>query len=122
MGKRRIRLDDEDLKAFLTDALSSSGYMEPGDKILGFEYKTKRIKKGGDYYKDGVDDPNYPGEVEEVVWLKALIETGRKPKEDDDAVVVADDRPDGGGGGEALDPGEGQEVPAGSEEGPQGDP
>jgi len=83
MGKRRIKLLEEDLKSFLADGLRNSGYMSEEDEIIGFEYKTRRIKKGGDYYKDGVDDPAYPGEVEEVVTVKVLVETGRKPRDDD---------------------------------------
>jgi hypothetical protein len=83
VSKRRIRLDEQDLKDFLGSALRSSGYMNEDAQILGFEYKTKKIKKGGDYYADGVADKDYPGEVEEVVWIKVLTETkGKKEREE----------------------------------------
>ena len=76
MSKRRIKLNEDDLKSFLTIGLRSSGFMTEHSKIIGFEYKTKRIKKGGDYYKDGIDDPEYPKDgVDEVVMVKVLTET-----------------------------------------------
>lgn len=82
MAKRRIRLDEEDLKAFLGGALQAAGYMDEDAEIIGFEYKTRTIKKGGDYYKDGVNAKDYPGEVEEVRWIKVLTETkGRRERE-----------------------------------------
>lgn len=85
MGKRRIKLNEDDLKSFLTMALRESGFMTEEDDILGFEYTTKTIKKGGDFYKDGVDDPEYKGEVEVVKFVKVLVETGRKRREEEDA-------------------------------------
>ncbi len=84
MGKRRIRLDEQDLKDFLGPALASSGYMDKNAEIIGFEFKTKRIKRGGDYYKDGVDDPEYPGEVEIIQWIKVLTDTGHRKRDDDE--------------------------------------
>lgn len=85
MGKRRIKLNEDDLKSFLTDGLRGSGFMQYEDEIIGFEYTTKTIKKGGDFYKDGVDDPEYKGDVEVVKFVKVLVETGRKRREEDDA-------------------------------------
>jgi hypothetical protein len=70
---KRTRLDEEDLKIFLTPGLEEQGYIPEGHVILGFEYKTRTIKKGGDYYKDGVEDKDYPGEVEVIKWIKVLI-------------------------------------------------
>lgn len=97
MGKRRIRLDENDLVAFLTPALADAGYLDEGAQIVGFEFKTKRIKRGGDYYKDGVSDPDYPGEVEIVRWIKVLTDTGRRRrKEEDDVEPVQDPAADGG--------------------------
>ena len=84
MGKRRIKLNEDDLKAFLTTALADAGYMDEGAHIVGFEYKTKTIKRGGDYYKDGVNDKDYPGEVEVVKFIKVLTDTGRRRKQEDD--------------------------------------
>lgn len=92
MSKRRIKLNEDDLKSFLTSALRSSGYMTEESEIIGFEYTTKTIKKGGDFYKDGVDDPEYPGEVEVVKFVKVLTETIRRRKsEEDDAAIQQDD-------------------------------
>lgn len=78
MGKRRIKLNEDDLKSFLGSALRSSGFMTEDSEIIGFEYTTKTIKKGGDFYKDGVDDPEYKGEVEVVKFIKVLTETSRR--------------------------------------------
>ena len=91
MSKRRIKLDEDDLRDFLTIGLRSSGYMTEHSKIIGFEYKTKRIKKGGDYYKDGIDDPDYPKDgVDELIFVKVLTETieprGKKEDEPSDDV------------------------------------
>jgi hypothetical protein len=79
MSKRRIKLNEDDLRDFLGSSLRSSGFMDEDSEIIGFEYKVKRIKKGGDYYKDGIDDPEYPKDgVDEVVMIKVLTETKRK--------------------------------------------
>lgn len=86
MSKRRIKLNEDDLKSFLTMGLRSSGYMTEHSKIIGFEYTVKRIKKGGDYYKDGITDPDYPADgVDEVKFVKVLTETiePRRKKEDE---------------------------------------
>lgn len=91
MAKRRIKLNEEDLKAFLSDALRSSGYMTDDAEIVGFEYKTRTIRKGGDYYKDGVDDKDYPGEVEVVKFIKVLTDTGRQRKGEHDVQSETDD-------------------------------
>jgi hypothetical protein len=86
MTKRRIKLNEDDLKSFLTMSLRSSGFMTEESEIIGFEYKVKRIKKGGDYYKDGIDDPDYPNDgVEEVVMVKVLTETKARKNKDEDA-------------------------------------
>ena len=77
---RRTRLDEEDLVVMLTPTLQEQGYIAEGNSILGFEYKTRTIKKGGDYYKDGVDDKDYPGEVEVIKWIKVLIGPGKRQK------------------------------------------
>ena len=80
---RRVRLDEDDLISFLRPALEEQGYIAEGHEILGFEYKTRRIKKGGDYYKDGVKDGEYPPEgVEEVKWIKVLVGPSKKRERD----------------------------------------
>jgi hypothetical protein len=98
MGIRRVRLDEEDLVVYLTHALGEQGYIAEGNEILGFEYKTRTIKKGGDYYKDGVDDKDYPGEVEVIKWIKVLIGPSKKRREleEEDDVAVQEDAVDGG--------------------------
>lgn len=83
MSKRRTRLDEDDLKDFLAQALKLNGYLDEDAKVIGIEFKTKKIKKGGDYYKDGVDDPEYPGEVEVVQWVKVLSEVPKKRSSDE---------------------------------------
>ena len=76
---RRVRLDEDDLISFLRPALEEQGYIPEEHEILGFEYKTRKIKRGGDYYKDGVKDGEYPPEgVEEVKWIKVLIGPRKK--------------------------------------------
>lgn len=92
---RRVRLDEADLRIYLGEALGREGYIAEGHEVLGFEYKTRRIKRGGDYYKDGVEDGEYPPEgVEEIRWIKVLIgpPKGRKRQErEDDDVAVQDE-------------------------------
>jgi hypothetical protein len=83
VSKRRIKLNEDDLKAFLTTALRDAGFMTAESEILGFEYTTKTIKKGGDFYKDGVDDPEYKGEVEVVKFVKVLTETKHRRSSED---------------------------------------
>lgn len=93
---RRVRLDEDDLIVFLRGPLEEQGYIQEGHEILGFEYKTKKIKKGGDYYKDGVKDGEYPPEgVDEVRWIKVLVGPGRRRK--------AKEQPDDVEGTEAED-------------------
>lgn len=76
---RRVRLDEDDLISFLRPQLEEQGYIAEDHEILGFEYKTHRIKKGGDYYKDGLKDDEYPPEgVDEVKWIKVLIGPAKK--------------------------------------------
>ena len=83
----------------LTPTLTDQGYIQEGHKILGFEYKTRTIKKGGDYYKDGVNDKDYPGEVEVIKWIKVLIgPSGKRAKEEPDDDV---ERAEAEGGGDA---------------------
>ena len=78
---RRVRLDEDDLIVFLTPILEEQGYIAEGHKIFGFEYKTRKIKKGGDYYKDGIKDGEYPPEgVDEIQWIKVLIGPGKRQK------------------------------------------
>ena len=78
---RRVRLDADDLIVFLTPVLEEQGYITEGHKIVGFEYKTRKIKKGGDYYKDGVKDGEYPAEgVDEIQWIKVLIAPSKRVK------------------------------------------
>jgi len=77
---RRVRLDEDDLVVMLTPMLAEQGYIAEGHKIIGFEYQTRTIKKGGDYYKDGVNDKDYPGEVEVIKWLKVLIGPKKRQK------------------------------------------
>lgn len=80
---RRVRLDKEDLIVFLRPPMEEQGYIAEGHEILGFEYKTRKIKRGGDYYKDGVKDGEYPPEgVDEVQWIKVLIGPGKKKDRD----------------------------------------
>lgn len=89
---RRIRLDPEDLIAYLKPELTATGYIAEGHEIKGFEYKTKKIKKGGDYYKDGVKDGEFPPEgVEELVWLKVLVGPAKRQKSDEVDEPTEDD-------------------------------
>jgi hypothetical protein len=78
LGKRRHRLDEADLIDFLTIALQGSGYMTADEHIIGLEFKTRKIRAGGDYYKDPIDGTEPPGGVELVRWVKVLTDTGRQ--------------------------------------------
>ncbi len=83
---RRVRLDEDDLMVFLRGPLEEQGYIAEGHEIIGFEYKTRKIKKGGDYYKDGVKDGEYPPEgVEEIRWIKVLVGPSRRRKSKDES-------------------------------------
>ena len=78
---RRVRLDEDDLIVFLTPVLQEQGYIAEGHKIIGFEYKSRKIKKGGDFYKDGVKDGEYPPDgVDEIQWIKVLIGPDKRQK------------------------------------------
>lgn len=82
---RRVRLDKEDLIVFLTPVMAEQGYIAEGHQVLGFEFKTRKIKRGGDYYKDGVKDGEYPPDgVDEVQWVKVLIGPKKKQKKEGD--------------------------------------
>lgn len=100
MGKRRIRFDEDDLKIIFGKFMEDT-YLGEDGYIVGFEYKTRKIKRGGDYYKDGVDDPDYPGEVEVIQWIKVLIDTKhrRKEKDDGEGEESGDDSGGSGSGG-----------------------
>jgi hypothetical protein len=83
MGRRRIRLDEEDLRSILEEHMRGTWFPEDG-KIVGIELRTKNIKKGGDYYKDGVDDPDYPKDGIEVVrWIRVMVESSSRKEERD---------------------------------------
>lgn len=83
---RRVRLDEDSLISFLKGPLTEQGYIAEGHEILGFEYKTRKIKRGGDYYKDGVKDGEYPPEgVEEVRWMKVLIGPKKRRERQEEA-------------------------------------
>jgi hypothetical protein len=89
---RRVRLDEEDLVVMLGPALAEQGYIPEGHEILGFEYKTKRIRKGGDYYRDGVKDGEYPPEgVDEVRWIKVLVGPAKRRQREEEPDVEADE-------------------------------
>ena len=77
---RRVRLDEDDLKIYLTQALGEQGYIKEGHEIIGFEYKTRTIKRGGSYYYDVVKDGEAPPPegVEVVKWIKVLIGPPKK--------------------------------------------
>ena len=78
---RRIRFDEGDLKIIFSQFMEPGGFIHEGEDIIGFEYKTRRIKKGGDYYKDGITDPDYPADgVEVITWVKVLLSKGKRSK------------------------------------------
>ena len=81
---RRVRLDTDDLIVFLKPVLEEQGYIAEGHQIIGFEYKTRKIKRGGDYY-DPIKDGEVPPEgIEIVKWIKVLIGPERRKKHDDE--------------------------------------
>lgn len=86
MAKRKIKLNEDDLKSFLGDALRSAGYLNEDSEIIGFDYKVKAIKRGGDYYKDPADPSDKDPEL--VKFVTVHTETKRKRqsnKEDETA-------------------------------------
>ena len=63
---RRITFTDDDMRVIFRDHMLSSGFLQEDQEIVGFEFRTKRIKKDGDFYKDPAD-PNDPDDQVEVV-------------------------------------------------------
>ena len=82
MSKRKVKLNEDDLKSFLGDALRASGYMDAESDIIGFEYITKAIKRGGDYYKDPAEPNDKDPEI--VKFIKVHTETKRKRRTNDE--------------------------------------
>ncbi len=105
MGKRRIRLDEEDLVVLLEPALRSSGFMAEDTHIVGFEYKTRRIRRGGDYYDSLGPEEMPPEGVEVVRWIKVLTDTKRRKHEEseDEDVAVQEEGTDERRGGAVAD-------------------
>jgi hypothetical protein len=82
MAKRILKLTEEDLIAFLEPSLRASGWMADDLNIVGFTYSTRKLRKGGDFYKDVINDPHDTSEAEEVKFVKVLMQSGRKKKEE----------------------------------------
>jgi hypothetical protein len=105
MSTRKIKLNEDDLKSFLGLALQSSGYMQEGQKIVGFEYRTRDIKREGDYYKDGMVrhadvkvaiadckcgcaakvELLEESQSEEVRWVKVVVDTSERRRKEEPA-------------------------------------
>jgi hypothetical protein len=81
MAKRKIKLNEDDLKSFLGSALKSSGFLTEDAEIIGFDYKTKAIKRGGDYYKDPADPSDKDPEI--VKFITVFTETKKTRKKDE---------------------------------------
>ena len=90
---RRTRLDEDDLKSILGDAMRGTWFDE-GAEIVAIEFRTRSLKRGGDYYRDvaGPDDRDV-----EVVKSVVVVTRSRKNDSDD-------------GRGVAGEEGEGEEV------------
>lgn len=82
MGKRKIKLNEDDLRSFLGDALRSAGYLDEESEIIGFDYKVKAIKRGGDYYKDPADPSDKDPEL--VKFVTVFTETKHRRKKDEE--------------------------------------
>jgi len=82
VSKRKVKLNEDDLKSFLGDALRASGYMDAESDIIGLEYITKAIKRGGDYYKDPAEPSDKDPEI--VKFIKVHTETKRKRRTNDE--------------------------------------
>ena len=79
---RKIRLDEDALSSLVLAGLESSGFVQDGSHIVGFEYATRTIKADGDYYRDVVG-PDYQGDVEVVKWVRVLVEEPAKEKDNE---------------------------------------
>jgi len=91
MAKRKIKLNEDDIRGFLTDALRSAGYMDETAEIIDLEYVTKAIKRGGDYYKDPADPSDKDPEL--VKFIKVHTETkSRRKKEETSDVEAPEDQ------------------------------
>jgi hypothetical protein len=83
---RRIRLDEDDLRDYLTPLLAEQGYIKDDHEILGFEYRTRTIKRGGDYYRDEVKsgDAPPPEGVEVIRWIKVLVGPPKRTRREEE--------------------------------------
>ncbi len=71
---RKIMFTEDDLKVIFKDWMPGAGFLQDGQEIVGFEFRTRRIKAGGDYTKDAIPEGlEYDGPVEEVKKLYVLI-------------------------------------------------
>jgi len=95
MGKRILKLNEDDLVSFLGPALRSSGYMAEDQDIEGFTYSTRKIRKGGDFYKDVISDPMDTSEAEEVKFIKVLMSTRRRKKSEETDATTDDEASEG---------------------------
>jgi hypothetical protein len=81
MAKRIVKFDEDDLKVIFESYMEHAGFKSEDQEIVGFGYGFRRIKKGGDFYKD-VADADGP-DVERVKWVKVvMVEKGRKREEE----------------------------------------
>lgn len=83
MARRVIKLTEDDLRSFLEDSLQSAGYLDLDQRIEGFTYSTRKIRKNGDFYKDVINDPLDTSEAEEVKFIKVIASTSRRKRDDD---------------------------------------
>lgn len=83
MSKRIVKFDEDDLKVIFEGYMEHAGFKTEEQEIVGFAYGFRRIKKGGDFYKDVVDKDG--PDVERVKWIKVLmVEKGRKKEPEED--------------------------------------
>ena len=87
MSIRKIKLNEDDLKSFLTAALRDAGYMDEESEIVGFDYRTKAIKRGGDYYKDPADPADKDPEIVKFVTVFTETKRKRRSKESSDEAI-----------------------------------
>jgi hypothetical protein len=87
MGRRIIKLLEDDLRDFLDPSLRKAGYLAEDQIILGFTYSTRRLRKNGDFYNDVINDPHDTSPAEEVRFIKVLIGPIRHRRQEKDDVT-----------------------------------
>jgi hypothetical protein len=78
MSKKVVKFDEDDLKVIFGDWMPHGGFLGHGEEIVGFTFKTRPVKKGGDYY-----EPINPGdEIEEIRYVQVHVQDAPRKRDE----------------------------------------